>query len=349
MSQTPVLPEPTTLTSVARVVADTLREAYGQDPAPVLAAAGLDEAGLHAPRGRSVAAAMQRLWQGAVRMTGDAGFGLRAGEHIRPVTFSVLGVTWMASGTLREALQRLCRYSHVISTQPHQLRLDTDTDPAWLHFEYPAKLLLEPAVIVDALFAAVVTLARMVTRPAFAPAALRLRHGDTTRSGAYQRLFACPVSFGETTDAMAFSAAQLDTILVGHESEVVRTATLEAERYLQGMRLSPLATEVRHLLVQLLPSGDAALEEIARRLDRGVSTVQRQLQDEGLSYRQLLEATRRTLAEGYLADRRLSLGEVTYLLGFADQSSFSRAFSRWYGASPRRYRDGLHAGPAGGR
>ena len=67
-------------------------------------------------------------------------------------------------------------------------------------------------------------------------------------------------------------------------------------------------------------------------------TLMRRLQDEGSSYNQLLDATRRELAQRYLRQKNLSLGQITYLLGFADQSNFFRACKRWFDASPSQYR-----------
>ena len=77
-------------------------------------------------------------------------------------------------------------------------------------------------------------------------------------------------------------------------------------------------------------------ETVARRLNRSLSTLQRQLQAEGLSYRQVIDQTRHSLARAYLGDKRFSQAEIAYLLGFSDQSSFSRAYRRWTGQSPGR-------------
>ena len=78
---------------------------------------------------------------------------------------------------------------------------------------------------------------------------------------------------------------------------------------------------------------------VARSLNRSASTLQRQLQAEGLSYRTLLDETRRSLAEEYLRDRKHSHAQIAYLVGFSDQSNFSRAFKRWTGSSPRQFQD----------
>jgi AraC-like DNA-binding protein len=65
------------------------------------------------------------------------------------------------------------------------------------------------------------------------------------------------------------------------------------------------------------------------------------LQAEGLSYRDILESTRRSLAENYLRDNRHSIAQIAYLLGFSDQSNFSRAFKRWTSMSPKQYQESL--------
>ena len=110
---------------------------------------------------------------------------------------------------------------------------------------------------------------------------------------------------------------------------------------MKGDSLDPakVASQVRRLLISLLPSGKADQELIAARLNRSSSTLQRQLQSEGLTYRSVLEDTRRSLAEDYLKGRKHSHAQIAYLLGFSDQSNFSRAFKRWTRLSPREYQD----------
>jgi AraC-like DNA-binding protein len=71
-------------------------------------------------------------------------------------------------------------------------------------------------------------------------------------------------------------------------------------------------------------------------------TLQRRLEEEDTSFVQLLDDTRRELAEQYLGRLNLSLAQAAYLLGFADQSSFFRACRRWFDLSPGQYRSQLH-------
>jgi AraC-like DNA-binding protein len=73
-------------------------------------------------------------------------------------------------------------------------------------------------------------------------------------------------------------------------------------------------------------------------LHRSTSTLQRQLNAEGTSYRDILETTRRDLAEKYLREGDYKQAEIAYMVGFSDQSNFARAFKRWTGVSPGQYR-----------
>jgi AraC-like DNA-binding protein len=68
-------------------------------------------------------------------------------------------------------------------------------------------------------------------------------------------------------------------------------------------------------------------------------TLQRKLQTEGRSFAEVLDRTRRHFADCYIKERTLALTEIAHLLGFSEQSAFTRAFHRWYGISPSRYRD----------
>jgi AraC-like DNA-binding protein len=98
-----------------------------------------------------------------------------------------------------------------------------------------------------------------------------------------------------------------------------------------------VAARVRALLLKAMPSGDLDQDGVARSLHQSASTLQRRLRAEGTSFQRLLDATRREQALEYLMEGRHSLANITFLLGFADQSNFTRAFRRWTGKTPRQY------------
>ena len=88
----------------------------------------------------------------------------------------------------------------------------------------------------------------------------------------------------------------------------------------------------------MLVDGDISDGKVDDSLFISTRTLQRRLSEEGHTYKQHLENVRRTLAEEYIRDERLSLNEISYLLGFSEQSSFSRAFKRWTGTTPSQAR-----------
>jgi Helix-turn-helix domain len=68
---------------------------------------------------------------------------------------------------------------------------------------------------------------------------------------------------------------------------------------------------------------------------------QRRLHAEGTTFNGLLDESRRTLGESYLADRKLAAYEVSSLLGYAEPATFFRAFKRWTGKTPQEFRASL--------
>ena len=108
---------------------------------------------------------------------------------------------------------------------------------------------------------------------------------------------------------------------------------------LARMDRDDVIARLRALLVELLPSGECSKETVAARLNMSDRSLQSRLATRGTSYRALLNETRRELAEQYIRQGLHSVSEVTYLLGFADVSSFSRAFRSWEGLSPSEYKD----------
>jgi len=87
-----------------------------------------------------------------------------------------------------------------------------------------------------------------------------------------------------------------------------------------------------------MPSGKVTDQAVAEALYMHVRSLQRKLKDEGTTFKALLNGVRQELAYHYIRDSRLNVNEISFLLGFSDISSFSRAFKRWTGEPPSAYR-----------
>ena len=98
---------------------------------------------------------------------------------------------------------------------------------------------------------------------------------------------------------------------------------------------------LQQTLLSLLPEGGATVARVAEALHVSVRTLQRRLDSRGLTWQQVLDRSREELARHYLADRALTLSDIALLLGFSEQSAFTRAFRRWTGETPVQIRKRL--------
>ncbi|KIG13523.1 Transcriptional regulator, AraC family protein [Enhygromyxa salina] len=87
-----------------------------------------------------------------------------------------------------------------------------------------------------------------------------------------------------------------------------------------------------------LPDREPTVAVIADKLHMSGRSLQRRLHQEGTSFTAVLTDLRRDRALRYLKDRRISISEVAFLLGYLDVSAFHRSFKRWTGTTPQEYR-----------
>lgn len=329
--------EPSTIASVAHLIAEVLRTHYNVDPAPLFAQAGLDAELLDQPGTRYPRSNMMELWRIAAETTGDPCIGLTIGLKVRTTSFHALGHAWLASHTLLGALQRLARYYRVIATLPLVIDIRESASHYELEVIYPNPKYQGPPIALDSFMGSIIGLCRSATDSHFHPIKVFLDHDDNGRADEYIKAFGCPVEFQAGKNAFFFDKALLLSQLPGNNPEVAKATDKVVEHYLESLDPNRVTTEVRKLLIDLLPTGEASQQKIAGRLAKSVSTLQRQLKEEGTSFREIQDETRQRLAEDYVQDGEYSLSEIAYLLGFSDQSNFSRAFRRWNGASPSEY------------
>ena len=324
------------ISSWALLVAKAL-EADGQDSEALFRRAGLDPAKLKDADARYPVEGMCRLWRLATQVTGDPYFGLEAAGFWHPTTMNALGYSWMASDSLRDALTRMARYGRLVTTVA-EMKLEEFDD----HFSFEIHPRIGrpdvPNEAIDAALATFVYMCRVSYGDDFHPlrvATQRPEFDDPTR---YLEYFHAPVEFSAPVNILCFSKESLEAHLRTANPRLARINDRVVTQYLAQFDKGSMTMRVRAKLIDLLSAGNVTQQEVADSLHMSLRTLQRKLSEENTSYKELLDETRRELANQYLRQATLSVSEVTYLLGFSEPSNFSRAFKRWTGRTPSEFR-----------
>ncbi len=315
-------------------------DSYGCDSAELFAKAGLDHSKLRDPVARFSALAIRRLWEIATETTRDPCFGLTVASFWHPTTLHALGYSWLASDNLEEAFQRMERYTRIINTAANGvIQIEKSVDSYCLimdtsHLKIPQPL---PASV-DAALAMVLTMCRASYGESFRPIRVSIRHDEPDCSNRFYKLFEAPVTFSQTQTAMWMDPKMVSEPLATANPELVRINDSIVTDYLAQLDRNDVTMRVRSKLVEHLPTGQISEESIASSINVSQRSLQRKLREQGMSFTQLLENTRRDLSQQYVRDPQHSFNEIGFLLGFAEPGNFSRAFKRWYGKSPSQYR-----------
>jgi len=325
----------TTLGTWVKAICRAL-EAAGCDSAALLTEAGFDPKSLDGPTARCPLTHTERLWRIAVAATGDPALGIKVASHIKQTTFHALGYGLSASSTLKEAFERVQRYCHVASDA---IEYEFSRIGSEYHFVIePADKVADESV--DALVAAYLRMCRSLMGHDYSPLRIEFRRARPSRIEDFQRLLRAPLQFGAARTRLEFDREAIERPLDGGNPELARHHDAIALQYLSQIERDNIQWRVREVLTQRLAHGEPSQEDVAELLNMSARTLQRKLGEVGITYKEILDQTRRVLALAYLSAPRHTVSDVTYLLGFSAGSSFTRAFRRWTGQSPSDWRAG---------
>ncbi len=334
-----MLNEPTTISSAARLIGETLQEDYGVDPAPLFDECSIDKSLFVKPGSRIAFSKMSELWIAAVDATSDPAFGIKVGSRVVPSDLYVLGHAWLASETLLDAMHRTSRFIRVLSTVGNSIDVRREGDRVIVTDTFADRIVEPRQAAKDAGTVAWLRMCDAVSRDKVRPVRVVLPRAEGWGSVDYETVIGCPVEQGKDIETWEFLAADVVRPLTGSIPDVADAIEQIANSYIESLEEGAVAHEVRQMLIQMLPSGRSDQDTIASRLFRSRSTLQRQLGAEGTSYREILDSTREALAEKYLLSGDYTQAEVAFMVGFSDQSNFARAFKRWTGMSPGEFQN----------
>lgn len=317
---------------------------HGSDVAALLASVGWAQESLNEAEVRLPFPAFRQLCERLAADLGDPCLGLHIGQMVKPGYLGSLGFVLMSCSTVEEALQRSRRYSGII--------LDACSNEFELHDEvcirYWRSRLPGGAPVGrlqdDMNMAVWVTLARWITgHEEFVPAWVAFQHARPAPAevAEYRAVFRCPVRFSAPETAIAIPREVLAWPLPQANPSVRRMLDVLCERLLeQTARQSDpdWLIAVRETILKAFDQSGPDLSVVAEAVGLNADELSRRLARQGLSFRGLVDELRRKLALAYVDDPSLSLADITYLLGFSEQSAMQRAFKRWTGQTPGEYR-----------
>jgi AraC-like DNA-binding protein len=317
-------------------MADAL-DSYNVDSAALMAEVGIDLESMADPWKRFPVSVRNQVWDLAIEATGDPCFGFRVAEYLRPPTLGHLGYALYASSTLLAMFKRLERFMLIVSTDASHQVEEFDGD-----YRVLTKI-LEPTLRLEAIdcwMLMLVRLCQIMYSPDFRPLKLELQRPPP--KGCDQSIeawFSCPVSFSSDQIALYVSKKDMLVKLPGAVKDLALQHDRVLASYLVKHQSTDILTRIRVLVTELLPTGDFGKVEIAKRCHMSPRTLQNKLDQVGTSYNGVLDSVRQELALEYIKQPHRNLIEITFLLGFTDSSSFSRAFKRWTGVAPSHYQN----------
>lgn len=275
---------------------------------------------------------VQRLWA-AIAEDADPLLGLRLGLAMDVRHFGPVGVLLCCCADLRSAILALEDFAPMLR-EPNSVQIGFEGHPLAKvsRSEYPhwhLRSLAAAGAVIRAVSEITGHQVRSPKRVVFACA-------PEAPVAHYTRLIGCPVTFEDKCHAVLFSEAQ------GRTELLYANPTLEQRlRRVASQSLRSRSRDTAHVRVRdvLLAAPSLSKEQVAERLGMSLHKLHRLLEEEGMSFMLLSSAVRERHARSALQDSDVTLSEIAMRLGFADESSFSRAFRRWTGMAPGAYRE----------
>jgi len=325
----------TTRFRVSTALAKKLDE-LGVPPATVLSRAGLPPGLFDQEKILVSTEEFFALFRGLAEASRDPGIGLKLGTEDRVERYDPIALSAVSARSLRDALQRLARYKQL--TCPEAIELEERGSDCRVRFEWLLAEETEPPVLIDVCFAWIANIARRGTGGLVKPKRLELRGAARNRK-AYEAHFGCPVTFDSRKNTIVFARADLDRPFQTHNAELFAVVAPQLEAELaQALSSKAIGEQVKGVLKRLLAGRRPGIGDVAKELRTSARTLQRRLAEDGATFQQLIQESRRELARHYLLHSSLELNQTAYLLGYEDAHSFFRAFHDWEGSSPGEWR-----------
>jgi AraC-like DNA-binding protein len=340
-AQLSVVPREFTLSG--RVVQALLEavESAGIPRMRLLRAAQLEPEQLESAGFRMPCSEVYRLCELAIEVTDDPALGLHWAEKLSGDTFNPISHMLAHSATLRQAFESLSQFRRLLTDQA-SYELIESADSVTVRCMPPQSVSLNARrFTAEMLLTSLVRLIRSFSVHA-RPRQVNFEYAAPPYIEEYARVFEGAERFKQPFTGIVFDSALMNAVSPHKDDDVHRALRSIAEqRVLQLTNRMPYAVRVRDFLVQNAPSGRAEMADVARSLGLSVRSLRRRIDAEGKTFNEVASDAHSIVAKNLLRNTDRTIQDLAYQLGFADTSSFHRAFKRWTGTTPLAFRAAL--------
>jgi len=284
-----------------------------------------------------------RMMELAAAETGNENFGLWFGQQFKPEMLGLIGGIALASPTLGAALANVARLFPYHQQATHTA-FTRQRDLLSLEYRIIDGSILERRHDAELTLGMLANIFRHCLGANWAPEAVHFEHPKPAEWRQHFHAFSAPVYFGQRTNALIFRDDRLHQRMP--QGDLHRTNVLSEQlvRISGSIGTLSLLDHVKGEIRSHLPGGILYVETIADAVGLQRWTLQRRLMAYGLSFSGVIDLVRRELAERHIRQRYVTVLEMSDILGYSELSAFSRAFRRWFGVSPQKFRARLFAG-----
>ncbi|MDP1632171.1 MAG: AraC family transcriptional regulator [Caulobacter sp.] len=316
----------------------------GADPKALAERSAISPEALRDPDGRIPLRSYVALMGAAKALCAAPDLALRLGAERDSREISLVGLICYAAPTMGEALKELNRYGRLalevdIPAGKTRFQITPHGDALWM-VDTRTNPNAFPELTESTWSRFIGETARHFPGAPFAKA-VHVTHARPAHGADYEALWKVPVTFEADWNAIQIDPSWLNLPLHNPSSYAFGVLSQRADRLLAELEASRTARgRVEAALLPVLHKGEPGMVKVAVQLGVSRQTLYRQLHQENVTYKAVVDALRHTLALHYLNGGKVSVNETAYLVGFSDPSAFSRAFKRWTGSSPKAARAG---------
>lgn len=285
---------------------------------------------------------VMHLFEASAELTQCPDFGLRLAEIQDISVLGPVAIAMQNADTVAGALEIASRYMFVhspgMSLTLHP-RSEVVRGAAEVRFGLHVPDLSVTRQTMDVCLGDVHHMVQLLAGKGYALKAVSLPHTPVASASTYNRFFGAPVRFEQSHAGLHITRDTLDLPV----KTVNRALQQIAVEYLSmhfGNPEQTITARVRHAVQRTLGTAQGSKAAVAGMLGMHPRTLQRHLAAENTSFEILRETVQKELAMQYLAETRVQLTQLAGLLGYSEQSVFTRACQRWYGTTPSALRRG---------